>query len=488
MPLISMSRRVSRLPGAAAGVVTVALGVAALVPVRAVVPPATVALVLVVPVVASVAIGGAVAGVVAVAAGFIAYDVYFIPPYGTLAVGRGVNWIPLGIYVVVGAIAIALDVRFRRSRDRALRQARILGALADLPERLLGAHGAAALVGAAVEALARVGDGGGAALVRADGAAEPVWSGTNVGHLERVRRAFASDATGRGSIVLRERGFEARGTVVSTLGGPEGTLVVWGAHLDGAIVGALEVVAHQLSAALERDRLRQAEVRLATLEQVDSWRMSLLRTVSHDLLTPLASIEAAVSTMAAYGAAIAPSDQDELLETALAQCRRASTLVDDLLDVSRLEAGVRRVRRVACELGDVVHAAIRGVEVRGLGSEVRVLADGPVKVLGDASLLREVVWNLVDNALRHGPLGDTVEVRIGEQGADALIEVVDHAPMSVDVDPKGLFDWFHASGVSGRTGLGLAIARSFVEAHGGRVEFESRPDATSVRVVLPRLV
>ncbi|ACU54106.1 histidine kinase [Acidimicrobium ferrooxidans DSM 10331] len=488
MSLLSTSRRMLRYPGAAVGVVTVALGVVALVPVRAVVPPATVALVLVVPVVASVAIGGAVAGVAAVAAGFIAYDVFFIPPYGTLAVGRGVNWIPLGIYVVVGAIAITLDERFRRSRDRALRQARILGALADLPERLLGAQNAAGLVGAAVEALARVNGPGGAALVRADGAGELIWSGSNAEHAARVQRAFSSDATGRGSIVLRERGFEARGSIVSTLGGPEGTLVVWGPRLDEATVGALEVVAHQLSAALERDRLRQAEVRLATLEQVDGWRLSLLRTVSHDLLTPLASIETAVSTVAAFGAAIAPSDHDELLETALAQCRRASTLVEDLLDVSRLEAGVRRVRRVVCELGEVVHDAVRAVEVRGFGSEVCVLADGPVKVLGDASLLREVVWNLVDNAVRHGPLGDVVEVRVLEQSGDALIEVVDHAPMSGDVDPRGLFDWFHASGVSGRTGLGLAIARSFVEAHGGRVEFESEPDATSVRVVLPRLV
>lgn len=388
MSLLTMSRRVSPLPGAAVGVVAVAPGVAALVPVRAVVPPASVALVLVVPVVASVAIGGAVAGVVAVAPGFIAYDVFFIPPYGTLAVGRGVNSIPLGIYVVVGAIAIALDERFRRSRDRALRQARILGALADLPERLLAAHGAAALVRAAVEGLARVSDGGGAALVRADGAGDVVWSGSDALQIARVQRAFASDARGRGSIVLRERGFEARGSVVSTLGGPEGTLVVWSTRLDGATVGALEVVAHQLSAALERDRLRQAEVRLATLEQVDGWRLSLLRTVSHDLLTPLASIETALSTVAAFGSSIAPGDREELIETALSQCRRASTLVGDLLDVSRLEAGVRRVRRVACELVEVVQDAVGAVEARGLGSEVCVLADGPVKVLGDASLLR----------------------------------------------------------------------------------------------------
>lgn len=94
----------------------------------------------------------------------------------------------------------------------------------------------------------------------------------------------------------------------------------------------------------------------------------------------------------------------------------------------------------------------------------------------------------MDNALGHGPLGDTVEVRVRERGGEALVEVVDHAPVSADVDPGGLFDWFHASGVSGRTGLGLAIARSFVEAHGGRVEFETDQSATSVRVVLPRLV
>ncbi len=439
------------------------------------------------PVVASIALGGVVAGVAAVALGFLAYDVFFIPPYGTLAVGRALNWLPLGIYLVVGAIAISLDDARRRSDRRARERGRALAALADLPERLLEARDASGMVEAAVAALARVVEGGGAALIGLDGdqTVRAAMGSTEV--LDEVRRLCAIEGD-RGVGAYGGSGeLEVRRAIVATLEGPEGALVVWGRRLTPAVAGALDVAAHQLSAGLERERLHEARLRLASLEQADRWRVSLLRTVSHDLLTPLAAIEAGLSSLEAFDGALSQRERDDLLRTALAQCRRASTLVVDLLDVNRIEAGVRTLKADTVDLVALARDVVANVDLPDLGSTLEVEAEGPVVVRGDAALLREVIWNLVDNALRHGPLGDVVTVHVEEGERGATVWVRDHGvAVALAGRRDERVDWFHASGVSGRTGLGLAIARGFVEAHGGELAFDVDAHHTVVRFTVPR--
>jgi len=474
------------LRGAGVAVVLVAAAVALLLPVRSTVPPASVALVLVVPVVASIAIGGVVPGVVAIAAGFLAYDVYFIPPFGTLAVGRGINWLPLGIYVVVGGIAIVLEERFRRQRLFALRQARVLGELAELPGRLFAAPTRRALYAATVEVLAKLTEAGGAAVFDVASPLDDVVSDASDPHVGVLREAFVPARASGGTIFFELPRLSARGFPLATLQGLVGMLVVWSERLDDAVVGAVDVVAHQLSSALERERLREVEVRVRTLEQADRWRVSLLRTVSHDLLTPLASIETALSTIEAYGHQLSDDDRTELVATALAQSRRSSALVKDLLDVNRIEAGVRHLEAEPCELVELAKDVAASMAAVGVPESVRVCAEPPVVAQVDRALVRQVLWNLVDNAVRHNRLGAEVVVDVRQEADEVVLEVHDQGSLPEEAKAEAVFDWFHAAGASGRTGLGLAIARSFVEAHGGEVTMSSTDEGTTVRVRLPR--
>lgn len=227
-------------------------------------------------------------------------------------------------------------------------------------------------------------------------------------------------------------------------------------------------------------------MRLATLEQADAWRVSLLRTVSHDLLTPLAAIEAALSTLEVYGERLRPADRAELVATALSRCRRSSTLVVDLLDVSRIEAGVRALERVEVDLVELALEVAGEVDAKEEATAVRIVADGPVRASVDPSLMREVLWNLFDNAVRHGPIGDDIEVLVRAEGERATVAVRDHGRLARPGEARALLDWFHTAGPTGRTGLGLAIVRSFLEAHGGELTVEVEPSATVFRCSIPR--
>jgi len=135
------------------------------------------------------------------------------------------------------------------------------------------------------------------------------------------------------------------------------------------------------------------------------------------LLTPLAAIEAALSTLEVYGERLRPADRAELVATALSRCRRSSTLVVDLLDVSRIEAGVRALERVEVDLVELALEVAGEVDAKEEATAVRIVADGPVRASVDPSLMREVLWNLFDNAVRHGPIGDDIEVLVRAERA-----------------------------------------------------------------------
>jgi two-component system sensor histidine kinase KdpD len=256
---------------------------------------------------------------------------------------------------------------------------------------------------------------------------------------------------------------------LSTSAGPLGLIALQGADLHGYDETLVQTYANQAALALERAQLREQAIRTQLLEQVDRWRDALVGAVSHDLRTPLAVIKAAVSDLLAEEITLETSARDELLHLIEEQSDRLARLVVNLLDMTRIRAGALTPRLERQSVDDLVVEALAALpqEIRGR-TEIRFESPGPL-VVGDRVLISRVLANLLENADRHGPPGTPIEIDAAISGGLVEVSVTDHGPGVASDERERIFDMYsHVSG-AGRAGLGLAIARAFVEAHGGAI-------------------
>jgi K+-sensing histidine kinase KdpD len=221
----------------------------------------------------------------------------------------------------------------------------------------------------------------------------------------------------------------------------------------------------------ERDRMQAEMVEAEALRRSDELKTALLRSISHDLRTPLTSI---IAGGAALGSeSLTERERAELSAAIVAEGGRLSRLVENLLDMSRLEAGKAEPHREQTDLAEVLDVA-RETVVRP--EMVRLALDaGLPTVEADAAQLERAFANLLENAIRHGG-GRPVTVRSRLVGEKIAIRVVDQGPGIPESEWERIFEPFvsgEANGAGGGSGLGLAIARGFVEANGGEIAVES---------------
>lgn len=237
----------------------------------------------------------------------------------------------------------------------------------------------------------------------------------------------------------------------------------------------------------ERERLAVEVSRVEALVQVDEQRRALLRSVSHDLRTPLATIRAVTSDLADESAHD-PATRVELLELVGDEAERLDRLVANLLSLSRIEAGAFAPDRQAVDLGELVEERVR--RLRRLFRQVRLQVstpDDPVVIEGDHSQLQQVVTNLLENAARHAPAASTLQVSVTDTGGGVVLTVVDEGPGVADWERDQVFEPFRRGQGSASSGIGLAICRSIVEAHGGTIVVLRTPGGgATFRVDLPR--
>jgi two-component system sensor histidine kinase KdpD len=437
-----------------------------MVPVRTHLSVATPALVLVVPVVAGVAVGGLVAGVVAVAAGFAAYDFFFIPPFDTLAVGSAQQWVALVVYVVVMLLVAALVVSLQRARAQARRREADTRQLYVLSDLLIGDKHLDELLALLVSTIRRAFRARWAAVLLPDGdrltvaatAGEPL-SVEELGQLSP--RPGRPESLRAGGGVVR--------VVLTALGRPVGLVAMASPPLDPHDWELLSTYANQAALALERSQLREQVLRTELLEEVDRWRDALMGAVSHDLRTPLASVKTAVTTLRHAGPALSEADRDELLELIDTQSDALDRLVANLLDMTRIQSGTLDLRREITPVADVVEGALRMLGPANVVTDLP--ADLPPADV-DQLLMQQVLANLVDNALRHSPDGRPVEVSAVLAGPVVEMLVEDHGPGVPPSERELVFQLFNRVSSGGRAGLGLAIAKAFVEAHGQTIRVE----------------
>lgn len=308
--------------------------------------------------------------------------------------------------------------------------------------------------------------------------------------LERVRETYSQRAVSmvrKDSRVIASVGMNPCSTAGSAdtaieVGDNEFWMLMAGRKLAARDRRVLSAVATQAAGLIRQRELTLEAGRAAAIEQADELRRSLLSAVSHDLRTPLAGAKAAVSSLRAGDVDFSPEDTAELLATIEESIDQLTALVGNLLDSSRLAAGVIRpeLRRVYLE--ETVQRALVGIGKGATGflrpGVDRVKVDvGGTQVMADAGLLERVLANLIDNALRYAP-NCVVRVNAGQVGERVLINVIDEGPGVPVGSEEGLFAAFQRLGDHDNTtgvGLGLSVARGFVEAMGGTIQATDTP-------------
>ncbi len=244
----------------------------------------------------------------------------------------------------------------------------------------------------------------------------------------------------------------------------------------------MEVFASQTAVAIERTLSHRAADATQLRMQTEQMRSSLLSAVSHDLRTPLASITGAASLLRAQGDRLPIDTQQELLESISEEAERLSRLVGNLLDMTRLESGVE-LRRDLYPLEEIVGSALQRMDKQLAGRTVTLqLPDQLPMVFVDDVLLGQVLWNLLENAVKYTPADTPLEIGAFEQDNAIILEIRDRGPGVPAGEEERIFEKFYratSKGVRG-AGLGLPICRAVIEAHQGTILALPRPGGGTV--------
>lgn len=387
----------------------------------------------------AVVCGPAYAALVAVAS-MLTFNFVFVPPTLSFTLHGGENWLVLGIYVITGLIVGDLARRARRTAREAEQREREASFLAELSSTLLaGADLTGMLPRVAADTgrildltSARIGLGGapvprpGEVAIELDGGEKP------------IATLYA----------LRE---EAAG-----LNGQTRFLVA---------------LASVLGIALDRERLAHEALEAEALRRSDALKTALLRTVSHDLRSPLTAIRAALEALDSPDLVLDACERTTLLRSALAEAIRLDRTVRNLLDLSRLQAGATRPRPRLSTLEGLLDQALAHFPGTRGGFEVRI-EDALPLVEADPVQIEHALVNLLENALKFSPAAAPISIDVKRAPGEVVVRIVDRGPGFSADDVERVFEPF-AQGSTPRdgagTGLGLAIARGFVETNGGRL-------------------
>ena len=399
------------------------------------------------------AIGGVWPALLAAVAGFLLSNYFFTPPIHTFTIADTRDILALVMFLVTaGVVSVLVDLSARRTatavqaRSDAQMLARVAGRMVAPEGNPLPALLDELLVAFRLDAVA----------VLRSGSGHIGWS-TVVGAGRQPPRA-PDEAT----MVLPLTDVDA--------------LALRGPGLTAEDREILTAFAAQLATALESDRLHAEAAEADSLARANQLRSALLAAVSHDLRTPLASIKAASSSLLSDQLSFGPDETAILLQTIDDEADRLNSLVENLLDMSRLQTGSMEVLDQNTDVAELIEAAVASLGPRG--GQVAVDVESPLPhIRTDPVLLERAVANLVDNALIHGG-GDDIRVEAGPVAGRVDIRIIDRGPGIRPQDRDRVFQPFQRLGDSDNgvgVGLGLAVARGFVEAVGGNLDVEDTP-------------
>jgi two-component system sensor histidine kinase KdpD len=414
----------------------------------------------------------------------LSYNYFFLEPRFSLRIGHAADVLTFTIFFAVAAASGWLTGRVRDQARLSSRRAAAVTALLAASRRLSGAanqdeaarvlaeQASAAAGGRAVVLLPKNHDLG--QVASAPG--EVILSTAEV---TAARWAWErGEPAGAGTGTLPQLGWTFRPLV-----GVRGRAGVAGVEVKVlATMGEERLVTALLdqgAVALERAQLAAVTVENEALRRSDKLRAALLNSISHDLRTPLATVMGSATTLIDYGKTLKPDVAGDLLLSIREEAERLNRYVGDLLDMTRLEGGALRTRTEWTDVRDVLGAAIQRVE-RRLGRR-RLTRDFPsdlAVVQVDPGLLEQAIVNVLENAIAYSPDASLIEVAAYEDRGSVLISIEDEGPGIPKVDIERIFEKFRRleepsdrapSDRNKGAGLGLSIARGFIEAMGGRI-------------------
>jgi two-component system sensor histidine kinase KdpD len=396
--------------------------------------------------------GTALAAIVSVAS-MLAFNWFFLPPEHSFHLRESQNWLALAIYLVIAVVVSALAARARARRE-------------DAEQRRAEAH---ALAEAALDLLR------GRSLDEELGRLAALTAGVLGVEAARLELGEQPPRTGERALPV-EAGLRS----VATLFVDEATVI------DEAVLRRfLPSVAALLAVAVQRSRLESEALEAEALRRSDALKTALLRAVSHDLRSPLTAILASADALASPGLELGDDDRLGLAETIRAEATRLDRVVEQLLDLSRLEAGAVEPHRELWHVDELVSQSLAGLGAEAARVQVEIGPDTP-PVEVDAAQVERVLANLIDNALHYSPTRSGVLVRAEHGSTELRLHVIDSGPGLPAEERDALFQPFSRGTASGRgSGLGLAIARGFAEANGGRLWAQDDPAGGHLVLSLP---
>ncbi len=437
-------------------------------------------------------------GILSAGLAFIGYNFFFIEPLFTLQVEKSSDLAALAAFLVAAGLTGFLAGRMREEAEAAKDRAAMLELLSGLGSDLADARNADEIRKILVSYLSRA-CAGPAVLLKPQGEALGVAASAPPDlSLDTTDFEAAERASRRGSLQqAAASGWPgSRMTFIPVLSaGSTDSIAGWASPKgsgrqsrfgDMAATG----IVRQASMALERAELQKHAAREREKADREALRSALLASMSHDLRTPLATILGSVTSLRQLGETLPANARADLLVAIEEEAGRLARHVDNLLDMTRLQSG-GEIRRDWIDGVDTAQLAVMRARQNFPQREIRFEAGGTeTLVRGDASLLEQVVFNLLDNAIKFSPAVTPVEVSVATLGDEVEITVRDHGPGLGGIDRQKMFEPFHR-GIStdaAGSGLGLAICRAIVAAHGGRIEAESPVSGkggTAMRVFLP---
>lgn len=433
---------------------------------------------------------------------FLTYNFLFLEPRYTFLIGSPTDILTLVVFWAVALATGSLAGQVRDQARNAQRRASAVSALLAASQALSAAEDQLGAARVLAEQTAAAAGAKTIVLLPRDGDITPVAGAPELETLGAAAMAAARWAWERG-----EPAGHGTGTLPQTswtfrpLQGVRSRSGVAGIEADALAPGSDEerlalALLEQGAVALERAQLAGDAVETETLRRTDRFRGALMNSVSHDLRTPLSTVLGAATTLIDYGATLKPEVRKDLLLSIREEAERLSRYVGDLLDMTRLEGGALNVKADWTDVRDVLNAAAERVS-RRLGAR-RLTRDFPAElsmVSLDQGLLEQALVNILENAIAYSPDGSTIELAAYEDRGSVVISIEDEGKGIPTAELERVFDKFRRMEEqpdrSKGAGLGLAIARGFVEAMNGRIAAASPildDRGTRILISLPKSI
>jgi two-component system, OmpR family, sensor histidine kinase KdpD len=412
----------------------------------------------------------------------LCFNYFFMPPVGTFSIAAPHNWVALFAFLATALIASQLSERARRRTKEAIRRQDEVERLYALSRAILLSDPERSFSQAIAEQVRNIYSLDCVAVLEAGKEAIHISSGEDAPAdlQKRLDDALHSAATPRPS------GSAYRIVTIKIGDTPVAALAVRGGSVSA---DGLQALANLLAVGFERSRAQAAAARAEAARETQEFKSTLLDSLAHELQTPLTSIKGATSAILSNG--VSREDHRRELLTVIDQdADRLTSLVKETIQLARIDAGKIAFERRLCSLNDVVDHVKSQMEVALEGRTVNVALESDIPpVFIDGELVQLALKQLIDNAIKYSPHNSVIEIRMAHADHTACVTVRNEGAPLAEHERDRIFERYYRGERTQRqvmgSGMGLAIARDILRAHGGDLRVDSRQGATEFTATLP---